>query len=443
MLLIHSQLVNNRVAYIFKYIFKEVLKVDFRLTEDLSEFLEYKGPKFSYGKIPIGGSSIPHFGAVDLLFETDVFKQIIEFEKLYDSNGEVYFFKVTEGIIPFDVFACSFYLLTRYEEYLPHKKDRYGRFDPEESAAFKGNFLDRPLINIWANQIKHILSNHFPNLHFPYVPFLFKPSINIDNAYSFKYKGAVRIVFSLVTLLLTLNFKKFYHRILIHLGLENDPYDTYEKQLNINKQYNVKPIYFILLGNNGKFDKNNSFKNKGYINLINRLEKEVEIGFHPSYHSCRSERQLEVEKHRLEKIIGRKVTKSRHHSIKIDLPITYQLLAKAGIKEDYSMGYPTKIGFRASTCTPFNFFDLQKNEESDLKINPFIIMDSTLKKYLHVKSKDVVTYLSPLVDAIKSTGGTFMFIFHNESMGGGKVWKNWGEVYERFIKLAISKSAEK
>ncbi|HEX8546932.1 MAG TPA: polysaccharide deacetylase family protein [Cytophagaceae bacterium] len=442
MLLIHSQLINNRVAYIFKFLFGDILKVDFRLTDNHSEFIDYKGAKFSYGRTAFNDRAIPHFASVDLLFETDVYKQNIEFEKANETSGEVYFYKVKDGTLPFDVFASSFYLLTRYEEYLPHVKDKYGRFNPEDAAAYRGNFLDRPLINSWAMQLKEILLKHYPTLHFPFIPFVFKPTINIDNAYSFKYKGAVRIIFSLLGLLITFNFKTFYQRMLIHLGMEKDPFDTYEKQLSINKQYNLKPIYFILLGNNGKFDKNNSFRNKGYINLINKLEKEVEIGFHPSYISCRSEKQLVTEKSRLEKIIGRKVTKSRHHYIKLDLPITYQLLTKAGIEEDYSMGYPTKIGFRASTCTSFNFFDLQKNEETNLKVHPFIIMDSTLKKYLHVRSKDVITYLLPLVESIKKTGGTFMFIFHNESMGGGKVWKNWGEVYERFIKLALAKSVE-
>jgi len=35
------------------------------------------------------------------------------------------FFK-SEGDYPFDIFSAVFYLLSRYEEYLPYKKDMYG-----------------------------------------------------------------------------------------------------------------------------------------------------------------------------------------------------------------------------------------------------------------------------------------------------------------------------
>ena len=39
------------------------------------------------------------------------------------------FFEQTENsALPFDVFAAGFYLLSRYEEYLPHIKDRFHRF---------------------------------------------------------------------------------------------------------------------------------------------------------------------------------------------------------------------------------------------------------------------------------------------------------------------------
>lgn len=42
--------------------------------------------------------------------------------------------------LPFDVFAASFYLLSRYEEYLPHLKDEHGRYPASESLAFKNGF---------------------------------------------------------------------------------------------------------------------------------------------------------------------------------------------------------------------------------------------------------------------------------------------------------------
>ena len=45
----------------------------------------------------------------------------------------------------FDVFSASFYLVSRYEEYLPYVKDMYERFQAENSLAYKHNFYKNQL----------------------------------------------------------------------------------------------------------------------------------------------------------------------------------------------------------------------------------------------------------------------------------------------------------
>ena len=100
------------------------------------------------------------------------------------------------------------------------------------------------------------------------------------------------------------------------------------------------------------------------------------------------------------------------------------------------MGYPDKVGYRASIATPFYFYDLVNEQQTNLKIFPFVVMDVTLKKYLHIKSKDVTSFLTPIIEENKKIGGHFIFIFHNESMGGEKMWKNWTDLYEKLIQIS-------
>jgi hypothetical protein len=54
----------------------------------------------------------------------------------------------------FDLFAAAFYLVTRYEEYLPFIADRHNRFEASQSVLFKHGLLERPLINEWAEDLK-------------------------------------------------------------------------------------------------------------------------------------------------------------------------------------------------------------------------------------------------------------------------------------------------
>jgi hypothetical protein len=435
MLLIFVTNTTPRVEYIFNVVFKEILKVPFEVTIDKDLFLKHQGPKFTYGDQKINHSL--SFGSSGLLFETGIHKQVLEPDTW---NGIKIFFKVDNShILPFDIFSASFFLITRYQEYLPHLQDRYGRFSPEESLGYKEKFLEIPIINIWAKELKLILQKHFDSINFPNIPFSFTPTIDIDNAYAFKYKGVSRTLLSISKNLVRFQFKMLSKRVKVITGIRKDPYDSYADQLKIHKSYKLRPYYFILLGNYGKYDRNPSYRNSKYISLIKSLSESGEICMHPSYGSTKSLEQLKVEKARLEKIIGRPVTKSRQHYLKISIPQSYRHLIDIGIKEDYSMGYASKIGFRAGTCTPFYFYDIENEKQTDLKIFPFAFMDTTLKTYLKVRSKDVIPYVKPLVEQIRSLGGNLIFIFHNESIGNAGYWKHWGNMYEKIIKLALDK----
>jgi hypothetical protein len=432
MLLIHVPIITNRLKYIFSFIIRDILRTEFDLTTDQEKYIHYQGPKFCYGKQPIQETLF--FSSHNLLFEEDVFPQKIDFERWKDSK--IFFLANSGSALPFDLFAASFYLISRYPEYLPHTRDRHGRSLAEDSINFKAGFLDRPIVNLWAQQLKLILSEKL-NLNFTPTRYSFIPTIDINNAFAYQHKGAKRNAISLFDSLLKFQFKRLSKRVKVIAGMEKDPFDSYEEQNKIHNNYGLKPLYFVLTGDYGKYDKNLSHTNPHYISLIQTLDKTGEVCFHPSYASGSDMTKLLLEKTRLEEILQRPVTKSRHHYIRISLPHTYRELIKIGIKEDYSMGYASKVGFRQGTCTPSYFFDLYKNEQTELKIFPLTIMDTTLKHYLRMRSKDVVPFLRPIVDEIKYVGGRFVFNFHNESIANSGRWKNWGSVYEQVIKLAM------
>ena len=73
----------------------------------------------------------------------------------------VFFYSGESGNLPFDIFSAAFYLLSRYEEYLPHVKDNFGRFTKNDSISFKHDFLNQPVVDIWASYFKNELKNIF------------------------------------------------------------------------------------------------------------------------------------------------------------------------------------------------------------------------------------------------------------------------------------------
>jgi len=433
MLLIYTHKITHRNKYIFNLIFKDILGIDFALTSDADEFKKHGSAKLSYTNNPLEDELF--FISRNLLFETGINEQNISvFE--FNSNKVFYATGKASGL-PFDIFAASFYLVSRYEEYLPHIRDEHDRFEAKDSLAFLNNFLSKPVVNIWAGWVKDLILKKHPDLFFPQKKYEFISTIDIDNAYAYREKGFTRSIGGYLKSLSTFDFKEIKERNRVLMGLEKDPYDTYDFQLAILKKYNFKSIYFFLLGDYGVNDKNLPIESKRFQSLIKMLGDYAEIGIHPSYGSNKSKAQLKKEVTRLAKVLHREVTKSRQHFLKLTLPETYRNLIDIDITDDYTMGFASQVGFRASICTPFNFYDLDMEMETKLKIHPFAIMEGTLKYYMKVHPEDAMQKIKPLIDEVKAVNGVFMSLWHNDTINNQKLWLGWRAVYEEMVEYAV------
>ena len=163
MILVYTHKITPRVRYIFKHIFTRILLTPVSFTSKVEEFVAHNGPKISYTKVPLGKEFF--IRSNELLFEQGVNDLEINISK-WDETP-CFFNTGSNSSIPFDIFAASFYLISRYEEYLPHVRDVHERFTAEQSLAYKFRFLEKPVVDIWALKLKDILKERFPEYHFP------------------------------------------------------------------------------------------------------------------------------------------------------------------------------------------------------------------------------------------------------------------------------------
>ena len=233
MLLIYVQEVTPRIAYSFKQVCKRILGLEIGFTSKIESFIAHDGPKFSYGKKPLGKEL--YFQSVDLLLEhglNDVEIQVTDWE---DTKC---FFQVKnqESALPYDIFAASFYLLTRYEEYLPHVKDELGRFTAKESLAYTNGFLKDPVIDIWAYKLKEVLLDKYTDLEFEKRSFSITPVVKVSRTFAYKRKGILRSVGGSVRDLWRMDFPSVTERFRVLFGITKDPYDTFDFIINLQKK---------------------------------------------------------------------------------------------------------------------------------------------------------------------------------------------------------------
>lgn len=229
-----------RLQYIIDFFSQHLFEHPIKLITDREAFKRMHVPKLNYSRQPF---SIEEFFIqnTSLLFETGIHPQVIE---CFEINFHKAFFE-TKGDIPFDVFAASFYLISRYEEYLDYQKDEYGRYGYTNALAFKEGFLHLPLVNIWIEEFKKALQQKFPKLIFKPRQFKCIISYDIDIAYSYLHKGLLRNTGGLMKSFLTGNWAIIKERIRVLLRKKKDPFDCYEWLDALHLYCRLKPYYFF------------------------------------------------------------------------------------------------------------------------------------------------------------------------------------------------------
>ncbi len=438
-MLVYVEEISNRHQYIFDLVLRGILEVEYSFITNKNDFINSTNPKITYAKEAFCTSIF--CASTGFLKEREVRQVPLDFIAFDDY--QIFFpIKHEASLLPFDFFSAAFYLLTRYEEYLPFEADEHGRFPGKKSVAYRGGFIDKPVINQWAWLLKERLQEQYPALDLQGArSYSFVPTYDIDIAYSYRGKGFLRNCGGLLNDAKRLQFEQMKERLSVLNGQSQDPYDNYEYFHDWQKTYQLHPLYFFPMGKPSKFDRNLSVKTTAVRSLIESVASYSMVGLHPSYASNEQKHLLKEEKISLESILGEEIYRSRQHYIKLRFPETYRALLEAGIKKEYSMGYPDMVGFRASIATSFYFYDLKKEKQEALRIYPFAVMDVSLNDYMRLSPEKAIAVCGGIIKAVKEVDGLFISIWHNQNVSERDNWKGWRNVYEEVLLLALPDEA--
>jgi len=388
----------------------------------------------NYGPKPLEGCFNIFSG--NLMFTTGISKQETEPFRQEDRH---FLYPAPDGFdLPFDMFSACFYLLSRYEEYLPFEPDRYGRFEAKQSIAFKNGFLEEPVIDQWLMHFKKALQQKYPEIRFSPPVYRFISTFDIDNPWAFRHKGWLRNIGGSLKASWQGRISDVRQRFSILWGTLKDPFDTYAYIQSIEIKYHFTSLFFFLFGDYNRRDSNFA-QNTSYFNdLVQQIGRNHRTGIHPSLRSNDHAPLLQMEHNRYTRILGKSPALNRQHFLILRFPETYRRLIDMGIKEDYSMGYASSPGFRAGTSSPFVYYDLAAECETGMMIFPFAVMDVTLQQYLSLTPDEALARIHVLANRVKQVDGTFLSLWHNESLSDQGVWKNWRGVFEGMVEVVTS-----
>ena len=407
MLLIYTPKITPRITYSFRHICTNILQIPIKFTSEIEAFVAHEGMKLSYGRQALGNEVFVQ--SVELLLEQGL--SDIEI-KMQDWEGTPCFFALAESSsIPYDIFAGTFYFLSRYEEYMPHVKDHQGRFPATESLAYQEGFLEMPIVDVWAYKFKDILQKHYPEEIFSSREFKTRNIISVTETFSYKEKGIVRVFLGFLDDLIHLRIKYVIDRVRVVIGFKHDPYDNYSRIIKFLKKHRISLKFMFQVSDFSTFDRNINPNRLQFQSLMKSMADYAEVGLQPGYYATRKVEVLKKEKKRLENILKRPVESAMNNKYNLMLPEGYKNMAELEFKNDYSLGYPEVYGFRAGTCTPFLFYDLNLEITTPLLLHPYSLNNQAAR---FLKETEVERSVWEIMQNVKQVNGTLIAVFSNE-----------------------------
>ena len=336
-----------------------------------------------------------------------------------------------------DLFASSFFMLTRWEEYVNKNRDTHGRFLATESLAYKDGFLDRPIVNENVEKLKQKLFELDKSLKFKTKTSQLFLTHDVDELYMWKsWKHVFRVALGDVVKRksLSLAFSRVSEYFGVQQGKINDPFDTFDWLMDKSESVGIKSRFYFMSGGVTEYDNRYKIDEPKALELIEKIKKRGHvIGLHPSYNAYVDVEQFKKEKELLEKVVGEPIEEGREHYLRFEVPTTWQVWEENGMKVDSTCGYADKEGFRCGTGDEFSVFNILTREKLGLKERPLVFMDDNRLEGERVfDEKNLIQNIMVLKKNSIKNKSSYTFLFHQNIFVLKEI--NYKDVYEAVVK---------
>lgn len=423
--------------YTLSVLVKEFLGLDFEIKIDSNALSEYIF-ELENGKIlKIKDDFFSKFTKETYLTEAALPQRIIMYSGTFTKNLPVIFgsnkIEVNNDFIVcgIDIIGSSYFMLSRWEEYVNPIRDEFDRFPAQASIAYKNGFLNRPIVNEYVELLWSIFSKLGLKQKRKLKKFNFMITHDVDVLLTYPTRTKLLKSF-LADLIKRLNFKsalkKMTYLINFNNSIEKDPINKFSYLMDISEKAKTKSYFFFMGGGTTIYDHYQTYN----INFLFPLLQEIStrkhnIGFHPSFDTYNNSKLWRLEHKNLEEKVNSKIVTGRQHFLRFTTPQTWQIFEDNNFDADFSLGYPEEPGFRCGVCYEYSVFNFLTKKQLKLKEYPLIFMDNTLIGYQKKEQSEIFKKAKELINQVRKYNGNFVFLWHNHLLSG------YESLYENII----------
>lgn len=392
-------------------------------------------------------------------------------------SSKVFIFpSLFKSIIYFFSGACK--VLPRSQIHSLKLSDELGRIMAEKVKKFQGDFIYRPIIEIYCEILLFILKKISKKKCIPIVQKWYHPknhNMTLCITHDIDVVAGINIINTLRSLIKDFQIKKglvklflgFIHKIssfmfkthisnvrdtlkLIPLWISSrllsyNPVWNFDIYSKIDEEFDTEyPTYFFQVGLmrgafeglNGSIEIDYTLDNPLIKRTISLLkEKGAEIGLHGSLIAYNCLDNLKIEKKKLENLIGEIIGIRQHRQIML-CPETWINQEKVGLQYDTSLGYVDDVGFRAGTGIPFYPWDIQTKRKISILELPIIIVDGTLfqERFLNYSEKQALEVCSEIINTTNKYSSVLTLLWHPHH--DRVVQEYWMTTYREVLRYA-------
>ena len=319
-------------------------------------------------------------------------------------------------IIGLDIFASTFFMLTRWEESLLGREEK-GDCDETQLFCVKQGIHQRAIVNEYAVFLKKLLPTDFPLSTRNYSVVL---SHDVDGFLPRTWSQIVNDVVkqSIRGVLKHKAYNMSWKDSIIYKRHFPTAYSQFEMYTTVCEKFNIPEWFYFKVCGERENEATYLYNDKQTVEIINKLKAKhnpnLILGFHPSQNVFGKKEQWNKEVSRITGLLQEKPTIGRNHH----LLYNYATLRLWECIMEQSMNisncvFHKKQGFRSGVCVPYHLFDLYQRRLMNLIEHPCQLMDMGIRYGAKNRSNsEMWNEIKEIINLVKAYGGELVLTWH-------------------------------